>query len=193
MRCRFYCCCCGYYTTARVNAAQIFAVGVRVALPFLLLLVLFHYGEGKRCSNFRRWSTRGVAVFTAVGAAITLQRRHMLQKFSPFGIRVALPFLLLLVLLLHYGEGKRCSNFRRWCTRCVAVFAAVGVAITLRRGQTLQKNFRRWCRHCVAVLLLLMLLLHCGEGKCCSNFRRWCRRYDAVFTAVGAAITLRRG
>ena len=41
--------------TARVNAAQIFAVGVRVALPFLLLLVLLlHYGEGKRCPNFRR-------------------------------------------------------------------------------------------------------------------------------------------
>ena len=63
------------YTTAKAHAAQIFAVGVRVALPFLLLLVLLlHYGEGKRCSNFRRWSTRGVAVFTAVGAAITLRR-----------------------------------------------------------------------------------------------------------------------
>ena len=74
-----------------------------------------------------------------------------------------MPFLLLLVLLLHYGEGKRCSNFRRWCRRYDAV------------------------------LLLLMLLLHYGEGKCCSNFRRWCRRYDAVFSAVGAAITLRRG
>ena len=42
-------------------------------------------------------------------------------------------------------------------------------------------------------LLLLVLLLHYGEGKCCSNFRRWCRRYDAVFTAVDAAITLWRG
>ena len=74
-----------------------------------------------------------------------------------------MPFLLLLVLLLHYGEGKRCSNFRRLCRRCVAV------------------------------LLLLVLLLHYGEGKCCSNFRRWCRRYDAVFTAVDGAITLLRG
>ena len=53
-----------------------------------------------------------------------------------------MPFFLLLVLLLHYGEGKRCSNFRRWCRRYDAV------------------------------LLLLMLLLPYGEGKCCSNFRR---------------------
>ena len=53
-------------------------------MQFLLLLVLLlHYGEGKRCSNFA------------------------------VGVGVALPFLLLLVLLLHYGEGKRCPNFRR--------------------------------------------------------------------------------
>ena len=134
MRCRFYCCWCCYYTTARVNAAQIFAVGVRVALPFLLLLVpLLHYGEGKRCSNFA------------------------------VGVGVALPFLLLLVLLLHYGEGKCCTNFRRWCRRCDAV------------------------------LLLLKLLLHYGEGQCSPNFRRWCRRYHAVFNSANAAITLRRG
>ena len=38
---------------ARANAAQIFAVGVGVKKPFLLLLVLLlHYGEGKCCSNF---------------------------------------------------------------------------------------------------------------------------------------------
>ena len=42
-------------------------------------------------------------------------------------------------------------------------------------------------------LLLLVLLLHYGEGQCGPNFRRWCRRYDAVFTAADAAITLRRG
>ena len=90
----------------RDSAATIFAVGVRVALPFLLLLVLLlHYGEGKRC-----------------------------KKIFAVGVRVALPFLLLLVLLLHYGEGKRCSNFRRWSTRGVAVFTAVDAAITLRRG-----------------------------------------------------------
>ena len=74
-----------------------------------------------------------------------------------------MPFLLLLMFLLHYGEGKCCSNFRRWCRRYVPFF------------------------------LLLVLLLHYGEGKRCSNFRRWCRRYDAVFTAVDAAITLWRG
>ena len=48
-----------------------------------------------------------------------------------------MPFLLLLVLLLHYGEGKRCSNFRRWCRRYDAVFTAVDAAITLWRGQML--------------------------------------------------------
>ena len=42
-------------------------------------------------------------------------------------------------------------------------------------------------------LLLLVLLLHYGEGKCWPNFRRLGRRYDAVFTAVDAAITLRVG
>ena len=53
LRCRFYCCWCCYCTTARVNAGQIFAVGVGVKKPFLLLLVLLlHYGEGKCCSNF---------------------------------------------------------------------------------------------------------------------------------------------
>ena len=74
-----------------------------------------------------------------------------------------MPFFLLLMLLLHYGEGKCCSNFRRWCRRYDAVFTAVDAAITLRRGQMLLK------------------------------FRRWCRGYDAVFFAVGAAVTLRRG
>ena len=34
-----------FYTTVRLNAAQIFAVGVGVMLPILLLLVpLLHYG-----------------------------------------------------------------------------------------------------------------------------------------------------
>ena len=110
--CRFYCCWCCYYTTGRAYAGQIFPVGVDVMLPFLLLLVLLlHYGEGKCCKNFRRWCRRCVAVFTAVGAAITLRRRQMLQKkFFAVGTGVALPFLLLLVLLLHYGEGKCCKN-----------------------------------------------------------------------------------
>ena len=112
--------------------AKIFAVGVGVVMPFLLLLVLLlHYGEGKRCSNFRRWCRRCVAVFTAA------------QIFA-VGVRVALPFLLL-VLLLHYGEGKRCPNFRR-----------VGVMLPTS--------------------LLLVPPLHYREVKCCSNFRRWCWR-----------------
>ena len=55
LRRRFYCCWCCYYTTARVNAAK----------------------------NFRRWCRHYVAVFTAVGAAITLWRGQMLLKFSP--------------------------------------------------------------------------------------------------------------
>ena len=108
----FYCCWCCYYTTAKANAAKIFAVGVGVTSPFLLLLVLLlHYGEGKCC-----------------------------KKNFAVGVGVALPFLLLLVLLLHYGEGKCCKKkFRRWCRRCVAVFTAVGAAITLRRRQMLPK------------------------------------------------------
>ena len=138
-------------------------------MPFLLLFVLLlHYGEGKCCSNFRRGCGRCDAVFTAVGAAITLRRRQMLLKFSPLvyalrcrfyccwscyyttaranaaqifavGVGVVMQFLLLLMLLLHYGEGKRCSNFSRWCRHSDAVFAAVGTAITLRRGQMLLK------------------------------------------------------
>ena len=93
LRCRFYCCWCCYYTTARVNAAKFFAVGVRVALPFLLLLLLLlHYGEGKRCSNFRRWCRRYDAVFTAVGAAIILWRGQMLLKFSPLVSALCYPF-----------------------------------------------------------------------------------------------------
>ena len=52
--CRFYCCWCRYYTTGRVYAAQIFAVGEDVMLPILLLLgLLLHYSEVKCCSNFR--------------------------------------------------------------------------------------------------------------------------------------------
>ena len=35
----------GFYTTVRVDAAQIFAVGIGVMLPILLLLEpLLHYG-----------------------------------------------------------------------------------------------------------------------------------------------------
>ena len=73
-----------------------------------------------------------------------------------------MPFSLLLMLLLHYGEANAAQIF------------AVGVGVTMP-------------------FLLLVQLIHYGEGKCCSIFRRWCRHSDAVFTAVDAAITLRRG
>ena len=49
------------------------------------------------------------------------------------------PILLLLVLLLHYREVKRCPNFRRWYRRYAADFTAVGAAITLRVGSKLPK------------------------------------------------------
>ena len=59
-------------------------------------------------------------------------------------VGVTLPLLLLLVLLLHYGEGKCCSNFRRGCRRYAAHFTAVGVGVML------------------PILLQLVLLLHYG-------------------------------
>ena len=63
------------YTTARLNVAQILAVGVSVMLPILLLLELpLHYGEVKWCPNFNRWCRRCAADFAAVGAAFTLRR-----------------------------------------------------------------------------------------------------------------------
>ena len=77
---------------------------------------------------------------------------------------VMLPILLLLVLLLHYGEGKCCPNFRRWCRRYDAVFTAVGAAYYTTARVNAAQIFAVGRRH-----------------------------YDAVFTAVGAAITLRRG
>ena len=102
-------------------------------LPVLLLLVLLlHYREVKRCPSFRRWCRRYAADFTAVGAAITVQVGSMLPQFSPLvqalcsrfyrcwccyyttgrvyaaqifpvGVGVMLPILLQLVLLVHYA------------------------------------------------------------------------------------------
>ena len=59
--------------------------------------------------------------------------------YSMGTVGVTLPILLLLVLLLHYGEGKCCPNFHRWYRRYAADFTAVGAAITLRLGSTLPK------------------------------------------------------
>ena len=75
-----------FYTTSRLNAARIFAVGVGVMLPILQLLEWPFY---------------------------TTARLNAARIFA-VGVGVRLPILLLLVLLLHYGEGKCCSNFRRW-------------------------------------------------------------------------------
>ena len=50
-----------------------------------------------------------------------------------------LPISLLLVLPLHYREVKCCPNLRRWCRRYAADFTAVGAAITLPLGPTLDK------------------------------------------------------
>ena len=73
--CRFYCCWCCYYTTARLNAAQVFAVGVGVMLPISLLLVPpLHYREVKCCPNF------------AVGVGVTL--RILLLLEPPFTLRL---------------------------------------------------------------------------------------------------------
>ena len=74
-----------------------------------------------------------------------------------------LPFLLLLdccwCCLLHYGEGKRCPFFGRWCRRYAAHFTAVGAAFYTT-----------------------------GEGKCCPFFSRLSRRYAAHASAVSPAI-----
>ena len=79
LRCRFHCCWCCYYTTGKVYAAQIFAVGEGVMLPILLLLeLLLHYGEVKCCSNFRpgcrHYARRYAAHFTAVDVGVTLPK-----------------------------------------------------------------------------------------------------------------------
>ena len=83
----FYCCWC-YYTTGRVYAGQIFPVGVGVMLPFYCCWCCYY----------------------------TTARANAAQIFA-VGVGVMMPILLLLVLLLHYGVGKCCSNFRHWCWR----------------------------------------------------------------------------
>ena len=92
----FYCCWCCYYTTARLNAAQIFAVGVGVMLPILLQLEPpFHLGEVKCCPNFNRWCRRYAAHFTAVGAALYTTVRVNAAQIFVVGVGVMLPILLL--------------------------------------------------------------------------------------------------
>ena len=66
-----------------------------------------------------------------------------------------LPILLLLVRLLHYGEGQCCPNFSRWCRRYVAHFTAVGAAFCT----TVRVNAARFLAVGVVVMLPILLLL----------------------------------
>ena len=50
---------------------------------------------------------------------------------SAVGVGVMLPILLLLVRLLHYGEGQCCPNFSRWCRRMLPILLLL-VPFTLR-------------------------------------------------------------
>ena len=68
---------------------------------------------------FSRWCRRHPAHFTAVGAAFYTTARVNAAGFTAAGVGVMLPILLLLVPLLHYGEGKSCP------------FSAVGVGVML--------------------------------------------------------------
>ena len=63
----------------------------------------------------------------------TTVRANAAQIFA-VGVGVMLPILLLLVPLLHDGEVKCCTIFRRGYRRYAADFTAVGAAFTLRRG-----------------------------------------------------------
>ena len=96
--CRFYCCWCRLYTTARLNAAQTFAVGVGVILPILVLLVSpLHYGEVKCCPIF----AVGVGVILPIlvllvppfYTTVTVNAAQILAV----GVGVMMPILLLLV------------------------------------------------------------------------------------------------
>ena len=74
-----------FYTTARLNAAQIFAVGVGVRLPISpLLVLLLHYGEGKCCSNFRRGYRRYATNFTTVGVVLPQMFCRYLARMRTF-------------------------------------------------------------------------------------------------------------
>ena len=101
----FYCCWCCYYTTGRAYAGQIFPVGVDVMLPFYCCWCCYY----------------------------TTGRAYAGQIF-PVGVDVMLPFYCCWCCYYTTARANAAKNFRRWCTRCVAVFTAVGAAIALRRG-----------------------------------------------------------
>ena len=81
-----------FYTTVRVRAACISAVGVGVMLPSLLLLVpSLHNGQGKRYPSFIRWCRRYAAHFSAVGAAFYTTASIHAARFLDVGVGVVLP------------------------------------------------------------------------------------------------------
>ena len=137
-----------FYTTVRVNAAQILAVGVNVMLPVLLLLV--------------------PPLYTTVGVNAA--------QILAVGVGVMLPLLLLLARLLHYGEGQCCPNFRRWCRRCAADFTAVGAALytTVRLNAQISAV---GVGVMLPILLLLEPPLLYGEVKCCPFYCCRCRLF----------------
>ena len=129
----FYCCWCCYYTTGRAYAGQIFPVGVDVMLPFYCCWCCY-YTTGRAYAG--QIFPVGVGVmlpFCCCWCCYYTTARVNAGQIFAVGVGVMLPFLLLLVLLLHYGEGKCCPNFRRWC-RCYDAVFTVGAANTLRRG-----------------------------------------------------------
>ena len=65
---------------------------------------------------------------TAAGATFYTTAKANTARFSAVGVGAMLPILLLLVCLLHYGEGQ-CPKFSRWCRRYAAHFTAVGAAL----------------------------------------------------------------
>ena len=71
------------------------------------------------------------------------------------GVSVMLPFLLLLVHLLHYGEGQCCPNLSRWCRRYAVDFTAVGATFYT----TVRVNTAQILGIGVGVLLPILLLL----------------------------------
>ena len=109
-------------------------------------------------------------------------------QFFAVGVGVMLPILLLLVPLLHYGEGLRWPNFPRWCRRYAAHFTAVGAAFTLRIGSMLAKfsplvQALGCCFSCCWCRFITTARLNAAQ-----IFLRGCRRYAApnVLLVFGA-------
>ena len=157
---------------ARANAAQIFAVSVGVMLP-IFLFIFFAVG-----TDVYAVARRGLCIVlgndyvtTSRGntAALFCLPRSLTQHAPCFPF----PFLALVAGSQVVSSGDEAPSSR-----------AVRPSTRSRRG-------RRRSGHSpftMPFLLLLVPLLHYGEGKRCSNVRRWGRRYDAVSTAVDAAI-----